>query len=232
MTNAYKPHTTAKAEHGTLWSYIVGFLLSLVFTAIPYYLVVNKTLQGNTLMATILGFAVLQMAIQIFFFLHLGRGPKPLYNVVFFFSTVGIILVVVIGSLFIMNNLYRNMVPSEVTTRLAQEEGIDQVGGEKTGACQELHDNHKVTIKNGIVSPRYIQAKPCDTLTFINEDDTPREIGFGSHPEHSGYAGQDDFLVYKRRGKTITLNQTGTYRFHDHLDPTVSGSFTVRGLEE
>ena len=70
-----------KAERGTITSYVIGFLLSLVFTAIPYYLVVNKTVEGNTLLATILGFAVLQMAVQIFFFLHLGRGPKPLYNV-------------------------------------------------------------------------------------------------------------------------------------------------------
>lgn len=217
-----------KKEHGTTKSYIVGYLLSLVFTAIPYYLVVNKTLVGGALLATILGFAVLQMVIQIFFFLHLGRGPKPLYNVVFFVSTVGIILVVVGGSIFIMNNLYRSMTPSEVTTRLAEAEGIYQIDGTKTGACQGVGSNHQVTIKDGVVFPRHTEARLCDTLTFINQDNQAREMTFGTHPKHDAYGGEYELMVRKGRAKSITLNQTGEYEFHDHLDPSVSGEFSVQ----
>src|SRR5687768_12731131 len=91
--------STQNSEHGTMKSYVIGFVLSLIFTFIPYYLVVNKTVSGGVLLATILGFAVLQMIIQITFFLHLGRGPKPKWNLYFFISTVGIILVVVGGSI-------------------------------------------------------------------------------------------------------------------------------------
>ncbi len=214
-------------EHGTTRSYIVGFLLSLVFTAIPYYLVVNKSLSSAALLVTILGFAVLQMAVQIFFFLHLGRGPKPLYNVVFFVSTIGIILVVVGGSIFIMNNLHYNMTPIEATKKLAQDESISQVGGVKTGACHDVHANHKVTISNNKVSPLHTEARLCDTLTFINEDNTVHDIAFGPHPKHEAYGGENELMVRKERAKTITLNQAGTYLFHDHLDPTITGDFTV-----
>lgn len=219
--------TGPKSEHGTMLSYTIGFLLSLVFTAIPYYLVVNKSISGVTLLASILAFAVLQMVIQVFFFLHLGRGPKPLYNVVFFVSTVGIILVVVGGSIFIMNNLHYNMTSTEVTTKLAQDESIYQVGGEKTGACQSVHDSHKVTITNGKANPFHTQARQCDTLTFINEDGTVRDIAFGPHPRHDVYGGESDVTVRKGYAKTITLNQSGTYLFHDHLDPDITGDFTV-----
>ncbi|CAN5404824.1 hypothetical protein BH10PAT3_BH10PAT3_8650 [soil metagenome] len=217
----------SKGEHGTTKSYITGYLLSLFFTVIPYYFVVNKTFTGYSLLAAILGIAVLQMSIQIFFFLHLGRGPKPLYNVVFFVSTVGIILVVVLGSIFIMNNLHYSMTPSEVTTKLAQDEGIGQVGGEKTGACQGIRTNRKVTIQNGIISPVHTAAQLCDTLTFINEDDKAREIAFGPHPKHENYGGESEVTVRKGRPKTITLNQSGTYLFHDHLDPATAGDLTV-----
>src|SRR5580765_7290735 len=136
MTNTAATHSNATREHGTTVSYITGFVLSLGLTFLPYYLVVHKTVTGDALIATLLGFAVLQMFVQIFFFLHLGRGPKPFYNVVFFFATVSIIVIAVGGSLFIMSNLYRNMSPDQVTTKLAQDEGIAQVGGQKTGACQ------------------------------------------------------------------------------------------------
>jgi len=216
-----------KHEPGTMTSYVIGFVLSLVFTFIPYYLVVNKAVSGNSLVATILGFAVLQLFVQVFFFLHLGRGPKPFYNVVFFFATVGIIIIAVGGALIIMTNLYRNMSPDEVTTKLAQDEGIAQVGGQKTGACQEVKSNHIVTISNGQVSPVRTQAQLCDTMTFVNKDNVIREIAFGSHPNHEVYGGETEEIVRKNYPKTITLNQAGDYSFHDHLNPSVSGLFVV-----
>lgn len=226
----HKSHHNPKGEHGTMNSYIIGFLLSLLFTAIPYYLVVNKSITGNTLVSTILGIAVLQMAIQVYFFLHLGRGPKPLYNMIFFVGTIGLILVVVLGSVFIMNNLQYSMTPTEVTKKLSQGEGIYQVGGEKTGACEAVYANHKVTIKNGIVSPARTDAKLCDTLTLVNEDNKEREISFGSHPEHENYGGESEVVVRKQYSKTITLNQSGSFIFHDHLEPETTGSFNVSGL--
>lgn len=227
MSKNKQPNSSKNEEHGTTASYIIGFVLSLVFTAIPYYMVVNKTLSGSALLLIIMVIAVLQMIIQIVFFLHLGRGPKPLYNVVFFVATVGLILVVVGGSVFIMNNLHYNMAPADVDKHLIEKEGIHQVEGQETGACQGKHTNHKVTIKDGTVTPARVEAKRCDTLTFISEDDDARQIGFGSHPNHDGYAGQADIIIYKGRHKAIVLSEEGDYDFHDHLDPNVFGKFSV-----
>ena len=119
------------------------------------------------------------------------------------------------------------MQPTEVTTKLAQDEAIAQIGDIKTGACQEIHDNHKVTIKNGEVSPVHTQALLCDSLTFINEDDKIRDMTFGSHPSHENYGGESELTVRKEHPKTITLNQVGEYTFHDHLNPETEGDFKV-----
>lgn len=220
-------NTGHDSEHGTAASYVIGFILSLIFTFIPYYMVVNQSVAGSVLLATILGFALVQMFIQIFFFLHLGRGPKPFYNIVFFFATAITILVVVAGSVFIMNNLYQNMAPEEVALKLAQKEAIYQLEGEKTGACQQLGVNHKVIIQSGSVVPMHVDARLCDTLTFINEDDTSRSIAFGRHLEHITYGGEYEVGVNRGRPQTITLNQPGEYIFHDHLEPDTGGSFSV-----
>ncbi len=217
------PHNSS----GDMKSYVIGFVLSLVFTFIPYYLVVNQTITGTALLAAILGFAVLQMVIQITFFLHLGRGPKPNWNFFFFISTVGIILVVVGGSVMIINNLHYNMAPSDQAKKLIGDEGIYQIGGEKTGACQGQHANHKVTIKNSQVSPLHTIASECDTLTFINEDNQLREMAFGKHPRHDAYAGEAELIVRKGVNKTITLSETGTYKFHDHLQEETAGDLIV-----
>ena len=227
MSEKLYPHKTAKSAHGSTGSYIVGFILSLVFTIIPYYLVVNKILTGNVLLAAILGFGVIQMFIQIFFFLHLGRGPKPLYNIVFFFGTAGLIIVVIGASIFIMSNLYHNMTPEEFIRKQAQEENIAQVSGEQTGACTELHDNHIVIIRGSSVSPAHLNAERCDTLTFINADGADRMITFGSHDQHESYGGEFEVVLDDGRPETITLNQAGDFGFHDDLNLDTSGSISV-----
>lgn len=90
-------------------SYIAGFAFSLILTAIPYYIVVNETMSDNALLFSLMGYAVLQFCVQIYFFLHLGSESKPrwkLANLVFMLS---VILFIVIGTLWIMNNLNYNM---------------------------------------------------------------------------------------------------------------------------
>lgn len=223
---AHKPARKDK-EHGTTRSYIIGFILSLVFTIIPYHLVVNKVLTGNKLLVTILGIAILQMFIQIFFFLHLGRGPKPFYNVVFFFATAGIIVIVIGASLFIMNNLYHNMSPQDVTRKQAQEEAIAQIDGKETGACQGNKDNHIVIIQNNTAAPAHIDAKRCDTLTFLNKDESARHMVFGPHPNYRNYGGEDMIVLDDGRPETITLNESGSFMFHDHMNPSLMGHISI-----
>lgn len=214
-------------EHGTMKSYVIGFILSLIFTFIPYIMVVNQSITGTALLITIVGFAFVQLIIQVVFFLHLGRGPKPNWNLFFFISTFGIVLIVVGGSILIINNLHYNMSTSDKVKKLVNDEGIYQLDGQVTGACQQLYDNHKIVIKDNLPTPSYIVAEKCDTLTFFNEDENKREITFGLHPDHGVYAGFDDLVVKQGRGKTITLSETGSYQFHDHYQPEMAGAFTV-----
>lgn len=217
----------SKHEEVNVKSYITGFLLSLLLTLMPYFLVVNRNITGTPLLVTIVIFAMLQMIVQVTFFLHIGRGPKPNWNLFFFVATVGGIAVVVGGSIFIMNDLHYNMSPQEKVAKIANDEGIYQIGGQKTGACQEYLVNHKVTIKDGKVRPIHVSASQCDTLTFINDDEYVRKISFGQHDEHGSYAGETELVVKSGRSKTITLSETGDFEFHDHLQHETAGHFTV-----
>jgi len=216
-----------KREHGTLNSYLTGYILSLIFTLIPYYLVVNQVVVGNSLLITILGFAVVQVIIQITFFLHLGRGPKPRWNLFFFTSTVGIILMVVFGSVFIMSNLHYNMSPADKTKKIINDENIYQLYGVETGACYGQHDNHKIMLMDGQATPAYTVADKCDTLTFMNHNKQVREITFAAYPEEGVYAGLVEVVVEPGRSETITLSESGEFEFYDILQPEVTGQFLV-----
>ena len=114
----------------TLKSYIIGFVLSVLLTLSAYsivYLHVSSshlTFSHNFLVIEIIIFAMLQFLTQLIFFLHLGQESKPHWNLVAFISTISIVLIFVIGSLWIMSHLNYNMTSSEMDSYMLQMEGI------------------------------------------------------------------------------------------------------------
>lgn len=113
----------APRTHGTLLSYSVGFALSIILTLAAYVSVVNKSQNARTVVIIIVGLAIAQLLTQLLFFLHLGREAKPrLRLVVFLFMTL-VLGILVIGSLWIMNNLDYSMMPHEVNEYLQKQQG-------------------------------------------------------------------------------------------------------------
>jgi cytochrome o ubiquinol oxidase operon protein cyoD len=106
------------------WAYTAGFILSLVLTVAAYGMVTMKLFPSDLLTSSILVLAMLQLFVQLFFFLHLGRDPKTRWNVVFFIATAGMIFIVVIGSMWIMSHLNYNMMPGEVEEHMMEDEAI------------------------------------------------------------------------------------------------------------
>ena len=232
MTKTHKPaHHTTKVEphHGSVRSYVTGFILSLVFTLIPYYLVVNKTVHGYLLTAIILGFGVLQMIVQVVFFLHLGREKKPRFNLFFLVSTVGIIVLVVGASIWIMGHLYHGMSAINMTDKVVTDEAIYQVNGKQAGTCAgHTGATHSIMLMDNMATPSHVLARLCDTLIIVNHDTTTRNIVFGPAGSMAQkYAGQEGPSVRTGRSEFIVLTEYGTYTFHDKDLDQLSGGFTV-----
>jgi cytochrome o ubiquinol oxidase subunit IV len=99
--------------HGSVQSYVTGFVLSLLFTIAPYTIVVKGWLHGTALILSLFGFALLQLLVQLVFFLHLGSEAKPRWKLVALLFAVVVAVMVVLGSIWIMYNLDYNMMPKE-----------------------------------------------------------------------------------------------------------------------
>lgn len=96
-------HHVSKEHHGSLKSYVTGFVLSIVLTLIPLWLVMNHVLAGSALVITIMLLAVAQLIVQLFFFMHIREGEKPRYNVQALILGAVIVFTVVAGSMWIMS---------------------------------------------------------------------------------------------------------------------------------
>lgn len=96
-------------ETGVFKSYLIGFLLSILLTLVAYFIVVEHVFSSGILVSTIIGLGIVQMFIQLLFFLHLGQEPKPYWNSQLFLFMLTILVILVIGSLWIMENLKYNV---------------------------------------------------------------------------------------------------------------------------
>lgn len=108
--------------HATLPTYLIGFLLSLYLTFIAYWLTVHHSISTSYLAAAIIGLALLQFFVQAWYFLHIGRERKPRWNLLIFSFMILTVLILVIGSLWIMANLdyHHQMSPQEII----KDEGV------------------------------------------------------------------------------------------------------------
>lgn len=102
----------------TIKNYTIGFVLSLVLTLVAYFAVVNEWAAGLSLLLILGLLAVAQMIVQLIYFLHLGEESRPRYRLLSFVFMAGILLIIVVGSVWIMHSLdynMMNMTPDEKT---------------------------------------------------------------------------------------------------------------------
>jgi len=102
-----------------------------------------------------------------------------------------------------------------------------QKTAESTIKCTGTHTAHTVTFLGGKTVPEHTQASTCDTIKFLNGDNQIRAIAFGEHDHHTPYDGVTETQLSYNKSFTITLNQIGTFIFHDHFQEETAGSFTV-----
>ncbi len=94
-----------------LRTYVIGFAISIVLTLISYFLVMNSSFSRYATVIAINVLALIQLFVQLRFFLHLGKEKAPRWNLIIFLCMVVFLAIVVFGSLWIMNELNDNMIP-------------------------------------------------------------------------------------------------------------------------
>ena len=97
------------ASHGSVKSYMIGFILSIILTAIPFWMVMDGSASQGMTLGVVVACAVIQVVVHLIYFLHLDTKSEGGWNMVAIVFSAIIILIVVVGSLWIMWNLNYNM---------------------------------------------------------------------------------------------------------------------------
>jgi len=103
----------AMSVNFSLRTYITGFLLALVLTAIPFWIVMTGAISSAGIAsAVIVTLAVVQIIVQTVAFLHVNARSEEGWTLMAYVFTAVLLLITIAGSVWIMNHLNSNMMPS------------------------------------------------------------------------------------------------------------------------
>ena len=98
-------------DHGSMKSYAIGFVLSVILTAIPFWLVMGHVFSSSATAFIILGFAAVQIVVHMVYFLHMNSRAEGGWSLLALIFTLVLVVIVLTGSIWVMYHLNHNMMP-------------------------------------------------------------------------------------------------------------------------
>ncbi|MDB5920478.1 MAG: hypothetical protein JWR40_4712 [Massilia sp.] len=99
--------------HSTLRGYATGFVLAVILTAIPFWLVMGKTFSNSgTAGLVLLGLAAVQIVVHMVYFLHMNTKVEGGWSMLAMLFTVMVVVIMLSGSIWVMYNMNHNMMPA------------------------------------------------------------------------------------------------------------------------
>jgi cytochrome o ubiquinol oxidase operon protein cyoD len=109
------------ANHGSLKDYALGFVLSVILTAIPFWLVMDNVINKPSHAAIVLlVFAAVQIVVHMIYFLHMNTKSEGGWNMLALIFTALLVVIVLAGSIWVMYHLNHNMMPGMMSNSTHQ----------------------------------------------------------------------------------------------------------------
>jgi len=114
--HGHDDHHGDVGPHSSLREYAIGFVLSVILTAIPFWLVMAKVIADrNTAILVLGGFAVVQILVHMVYFLHMNGKVEGGWTLLSTIFTVVFVAIAISGTLWVMFHMNSNMMPDHPT---------------------------------------------------------------------------------------------------------------------
>ncbi len=109
MSSNHQHNEAMGASHSSYKTYIIGFVLAVVFTLISFACVMTEGVSKKTAFIGLAIAAVLQMAVHLRYFLHLDNSSSQRWNVVLLAFTALLVFIFIGGTIWVMLTLNSRM---------------------------------------------------------------------------------------------------------------------------
>jgi cytochrome o ubiquinol oxidase subunit IV len=98
--------------HASYKGYAIGFGLSVLLTAVPFWLVMGQVLASPAVTAAvILALAAVQVVVHMVYFLHMNAKVEQGWSLLALIFTAVLVVIMLSGSIWVMHHLNTNMMP-------------------------------------------------------------------------------------------------------------------------
>ena len=112
-----------EAPHGSFRDYMTGFVLAVILTVIPFFLVMARPIESPGYTAAIvLVCAFAQILVHMVYFLHMTPKAEDGWLLLSTMFTIILVVITLAGSLWIVFHLNRNMMPMPVEHEMQAEQ--------------------------------------------------------------------------------------------------------------
>lgn len=105
-------------------SYVLGYIFSICLTFEAYFVVVRDGYSIDKKIVIIIVLALIQFAAQLYYFLHLGINRKSKWKLFVLLFMILVVLILVLGTLWIMSNLNYRMTPQQINNYMQSQGGF------------------------------------------------------------------------------------------------------------
>jgi cytochrome o ubiquinol oxidase operon protein cyoD len=149
------------ADHGSMKSYLTGFVLAVILTAIPFWLVQAKVIANSSTTAlVVLGLAAVQIVVHMVYFLHMNTKSEGGWTMLALIFTTMLVVIMLSGSIWVMYHLNTNMMPGMMSETVQEavpgsmQNSIPKQGMESMEAMKGMEGMHDMKqMPSGTVTP-------------------------------------------------------------------------------
>ncbi|MBI3980402.1 cupredoxin domain-containing protein [Candidatus Microgenomates bacterium] len=138
----------------------------------------------------------------------------------FIFLTLLVVALVIAGC-----NTQTTQQPATPTEAIIEE---TTAAPEATNAGEAMMEKVEIKMTDTGFEPKSTTVKTGTVVTFINTGQEDHQVASAPHPQHTDLPGFDALKGVKPgESYEFKFEKLGTWKFHDHLNPTLFGSITV-----
>lgn len=135
-----------------------------------------------------------------------------------------VVLVLLLGWYYLKSQKAGVGYTPQATPTTTQPEESPATPSSQAGVAEE----NVVNIQPSGFLPKDITIKSGQSVTWVNQDTVDHQVNSAVHPTHQVYPPLNTVgLLKSGEKKSLIFPDAGTYKYHDHLNPSLTGSVTV-----
>lgn len=98
----------------------------------------------------------------------------------------------------------------------------------QTASPSVIKSEQTITLTANGFSPQNITIKTGEKVTWINKSGSDATVDSSPHPSHTDYSPLNLGVFPDGGSLSLTFDKAGTYKYHNHLDPSQFSTIVVQ----